>query len=283
MYQIGVNKKCLKHHESSVRLDTARSTCANMGAKLILPLTTQEDDDFFTVMQQLGTPDVAIDIKYDDQSGNWNDLSGNPITYTRWSANQPNPNPNLEHYAFKRTANNGEWLDHNDSNKYKVICEKPLIGSSGEVPFIYHGEENLASVSVSSERLSENNIPQNMFDGDSTTYWHSKSNHQDRINWARVIFHAAKSVYKVEILKRAGSSTVEGRYGNMCTSLFDDNSQEVETKCTTGATGTPYLAEDGKTIKVDFNSVNNVLMLEIVFIGDVGQIAELFVHGTHKG
>ena len=152
-----------------------------------------------------------------------------------------------------------------------------------EVPFIYHGEENLASVSVSSERLSENNIPQNMFDGDSTTYWHSKSNHQDRINWVRVVFHAAKSVYKVEILKRAGSTTVEGRYGNMCTSLFDDNSQEIETKCTTGATGTPYLAEDGKTIKVDFNSVNNVLMLEIVFIGDIGQIAELFVHGTHKG
>ena len=278
MYQIGANKKCLKHHESSVRLDTARSTCANMGAKLILPLTSQEDDDFFTVMQQLGTPDVAIDIKYDDQSGNWNDLSGNPITYTRWNAGQPNGN--LEHYAFKKTANNGKWHDKNDSNKYKVICEKPLIGSSGEVPFIYHGEENLASVSVSSEAFEK---LQNMFDGDPTTYWHSQSSHQNRINWVRVAFHAAKSIYKVEVLKREGSTTVDGRYGNMCTSLFDESSREIETKCTTAATGTPYLAEDGKTILVEFNSVNNVLMLEIVFTGDIGQIAELFVHGTHRG
>ena len=43
------------------------------------------------------------------------------------------------------------------------------------------------------------------------------------------------------------------------------------------------MAEDAQTIVVDFNSVNNVLMLEIVFTGDIGQIAELFVHGTHRG
>ena len=284
MYQIGENKKCLKLHESSVRLDTARSTCTSMGAKLILPLNTQEDDDFLTIMQQLGTLDVVIDTKYDDQIGSWIDLSGNSITYTNWKAGQPN-SPSTETYAVKSEADNGEWHDYGYSDEVQVVCEKLLMSSSGEVSFIYHGEDYLASASVSSYS-EEGYGTQSMFDGDSATLWHSNWLTDTHISWARVTFHAKKSIHRVEVLKRIHSS--QSRYGNMCIVLFEDSSQEIETKCTTGATGTPYLTEDGKSIVFDFDNAHKVLIVEIVFTGGIlsshiGQISELFIHGTHKG
>ena len=127
-FTIGNNQKCLKYVKNDFP-STAKSICENLGAKVPLPRSSDENNDYKNAFRKLTSHSyVALGLSDVASEGIWRDFDGNLATYTNWNDREPN-NQGDEDYALmytKRTEDTtpGKWNDETkDRYTIAIICE----------------------------------------------------------------------------------------------------------------------------------------------------------------
>jgi hypothetical protein len=106
----------------------AETDCANDGAPYTHLVVIDDDGENFTIDQIAGNKDVWIGITDEATEGTWLDITGQPVSFFRWSLGEPNngggnmaPPENCgEQY------DGGLWNDTECTGQLRYVCECAL-------------------------------------------------------------------------------------------------------------------------------------------------------------
>ena len=107
-------------------MSEAASKCAEVNAKLPLPLNDNENRDIFALKDEFKMSKFVLDGDDTLVEGEWRDSDENLLVYFNWDTNQPNNYGKKQHYITIEKG--GVWADDQGSKIRDVICEKTLQG-----------------------------------------------------------------------------------------------------------------------------------------------------------
>ncbi len=111
----------------------AKVDCESRGGNLVT-ITSQEENDF---VSSLTEEEDGVWIGFIDEvtEGDWQWVTGEPVTYTDWASEEPNNSGEGEDYASIYSW--GEWNDLSDEETHYYICEwEDNIFINGNADFI---------------------------------------------------------------------------------------------------------------------------------------------------
>jgi len=128
-FTIDGSEKCLKSIVNA-EISTADSVCKSEGAKVPLPLSDAENDEYYNAFLALGANEennikVALGLNDVAIEGEWRGFTGNQVTYTNWFDGQPDNHLDMEDYVSMR-IDTGKWYDCGKvyCGYVLIICEK---------------------------------------------------------------------------------------------------------------------------------------------------------------
>ena len=129
---IGDRSICFKYVAGSRTWTEAVTLCAAEGGTLPLPLTSQEDTDYYSYLGSLGYLSSWMDGTDQSVEGTWVTSAGDPITFFNWRLDngQPDNAGSGEHYLHYRPGWGGVWNDHSATYQDHVMCAKTLTGKT---------------------------------------------------------------------------------------------------------------------------------------------------------
>ena len=107
-------------------MSEAASKCAEVNAKLPLPLNDNENSEIFALKDVFKASKFVLDGDDTLVEGEWRDSNGESLVYFNWDKNQPNNSGKTQHYITIEKG--GVWADDQGSKIRDVICEKTLQG-----------------------------------------------------------------------------------------------------------------------------------------------------------
>ena len=127
---IGNEISCLKN-VGLIQLSNATSHCQSLNASQILPRNRQESDDLVSALLSMNLSSDSgktfVSIGIHKTKGIWNDIEGQPISYSNWLPGEPDwPSENLNYAGFRIDEGNetARWADYSGSDKLNVVCTK---------------------------------------------------------------------------------------------------------------------------------------------------------------
>ena len=131
---LGDRQACLRSIGSSTWTN-AVSRCNNLGSKLPLPLTADEDTDLYAAIQSLYSLTSAwLDGTDQVDEGTWLTSVGNRITFFNWKNGIADNNNGVEHYIQYHSKWDGLWNDHHGSHVAPIVCSRET--SIGKITLI---------------------------------------------------------------------------------------------------------------------------------------------------
>ena len=114
-----------------MHLNKATSYCQSLNASQILPRSRQESDDLFSALLSMNLSSDSgktfVSIGIHKTKGIWNDIVGQPISYSNWLPGEPDwLSENLNYAGFRIDEGNesARWADYSGSDKLNVVCTK---------------------------------------------------------------------------------------------------------------------------------------------------------------
>ena len=127
---IGDEISCLKN-VGLIQLSNATSHCQSLHASQILPRNRQESDDLVSALLSMNLSSDSgktfVSIGIHKTKGIWNDIVGQPISYSYWLPGEPDwLSENLNYAGFRIDEGNesARWADYSGSDKLNVVCTK---------------------------------------------------------------------------------------------------------------------------------------------------------------
>ena len=127
---VGNEISCLKN-VGLIQLSNATSHCQSLHASQILPRNRQESDDLVSALLSMNLSSDSgktfVSIGIHKTKGIWNDIVGQPISYSDWLPGRPGfLNENLNYAGFRIDEGNesARWADYSGSDKLNVVCTK---------------------------------------------------------------------------------------------------------------------------------------------------------------
>ena len=127
---IGDEISCLKN-VGLIQLSNATSHCQSLNASQILPRNRQESDDLVSALLSMNLSSDSgktfVSIGIHKTKGIWNDIVGQPISYSDWLPGGPGfLSENLNYAGFRIDEGNesARWTDYSGSDKLNVVCTK---------------------------------------------------------------------------------------------------------------------------------------------------------------
>ena len=127
---IGNEISCLKN-VGLIQLSNATSHCQSLNASQILPRNRQESDDLVSALLSMNLSSDSgktfVSIGIHKTKGIWNDIVGQPISYSNWLPDQLDSiYENLKYAGFRINATNESvgWAKFNGTNELNVVCTK---------------------------------------------------------------------------------------------------------------------------------------------------------------
>ena len=118
-FTIDGKHNCL-NYVGDYQIQTAKSICANVGAKVPLPRNGNENKDYRAAFNSLGGKQrVALGADDLVSEGKWRDVNGN-VSYTNWDSGQPNSWGNQDYVEM---ISDGDWGDADSTSVRSIICE----------------------------------------------------------------------------------------------------------------------------------------------------------------
>ena len=123
-FEIGGVETCLKV-QGKGSISNAASACKLIGAKLPLPISSQENTDLFKAIKSLGLNGASLDCFRLANTSKWLDSSSNICSYFIWQPGQPNSPNNRGVYISLMP--NGQWNDFWGDSKQNYVCQKATL------------------------------------------------------------------------------------------------------------------------------------------------------------
>ena len=127
---VGNEISCLKN-VGLIQLSNATSHCQLLNASQILPRNRQESDDLVSALLSMNLSSDSgktfVSIGIHKTKGIWNDIVGQPISYSNWLPGEPDfLSENLNYAGFRIDEGNesARWADYSGSDKLNVVCTK---------------------------------------------------------------------------------------------------------------------------------------------------------------
>ena len=127
---VGDEISCLKN-VGLIQLSNATSHCQSLNASQILPRNRQESDDLVSALLSMNLSSDSgktfVSIGIHKTKGIWNDIVGQPISYSNWLPDQLDSiYENLKYAGFRINATNESvgWAKLNGTNELNVVCTK---------------------------------------------------------------------------------------------------------------------------------------------------------------
>jgi len=128
-FTIDGSEKCLKSI-ANADISTADSVCKSEGAKVPLPQSDAENDEYHNAFLVLGADEgdnvkVALGLNDVAIEGEWHDFAGNLVAYTNWFDGEPDNFLDTEDYVAMG-INSKKWVDCGAAfcRNALIICEK---------------------------------------------------------------------------------------------------------------------------------------------------------------
>ena len=100
------------------KMSEAASKCAEVNAKLPLPLNDNENSEIFALKDVLKASKFVLDGDDTLVEGEWRDSNGELLAYFNWNKNQPNNSGKTQHYI---TIENIQISYINLKTKFKML------------------------------------------------------------------------------------------------------------------------------------------------------------------
>ena len=100
--------------------NSAKSTCEQDGAALLVPKSIEENN-FFAFVEHSGlNVKIWLGINDIDTEGEFVDSKGNPITFQNWNVGEPNNFRDED--AVEILSHNGKWNDDSVNDQAIALC-----------------------------------------------------------------------------------------------------------------------------------------------------------------
>ena len=109
--------------------EAAEEYCESVGGHLVTITTKEENDAVWAYVKELGNQSVFIGLSDAEEEGNWKWVTGESLTYTKWTKGEPNAYTEAENYAeYAFNVDTGEWNDfrydvHSSDSVKSFVCE----------------------------------------------------------------------------------------------------------------------------------------------------------------
>jgi len=132
--QLGVELVTFRGHtyacfNNAASWEDAEKYCESLGGHLVTITTKEENDAVWAYVKDKGNQSVFIGLSDTEEEGKWQWVTGEQVTYTKWTKGEPNAYTESENYAeYAFNVDNGEWNDfrfdvHNSDDVTSYICE----------------------------------------------------------------------------------------------------------------------------------------------------------------
>ncbi|KAK1333661.1 hypothetical protein QTO34_006046 [Cnephaeus nilssonii] len=115
-----VGKKFYLTNGRKMTFDRVKALCAHFQASMAIPMNAEENKAITYVTKG----DAFMGITDKENEGHFVDLTGRPVTYQNWNANEPN-NANSEEHCVMILPD-GKWNDISCSASLLAVCEFPV-------------------------------------------------------------------------------------------------------------------------------------------------------------
>ena len=109
--------------------EAAEEYCESVGGHLVTITTKEENDAVWAYVKELGNQSVFIGLSDTEEEGTWKWVTGESLTYTKWTEGEPNAFTEAENYAeYAFNVDTGEWNDfrydvHSPDAVKSFVCE----------------------------------------------------------------------------------------------------------------------------------------------------------------
>lgn len=113
-----------KYYVSDGRKGTfekAQKFCSDAGAKIVLPRSEDENKVLTSLQAALESTYVYAGATDRQKEGHFVDMSGQPLTFTKWRKNEPNDHKGAEDCTV--IDKSGAWNDVDCNSEWHVVCE----------------------------------------------------------------------------------------------------------------------------------------------------------------
>nr|QKZ25448.1 mannan-binding lectin [Squaliobarbus curriculus] len=101
--------------------EKAQKFCSDAGAKIVLPRSEDENKVLTSMQAALESTYVYAGATDRQKEGHFVDMSGKPLTFTKWKENEPNDHKGAEDCTV--IYKSGVWNDVNCNSEWHVVCE----------------------------------------------------------------------------------------------------------------------------------------------------------------
>lgn len=115
-----VGKKFFLTNGRKMTFDRVKALCTHFQASMAIPMNAEENKAITYVTKG----DAFLGITDKENEGHFVDLTGRPVTYQNWNANEPN-NANSEEHCVMILPD-GKWNDISCSASLLAVCEFPV-------------------------------------------------------------------------------------------------------------------------------------------------------------
>lgn len=112
-----VGRKFYLTNGQKMTFDRVKALCSHFQASMAVPMNAEENEAIVDVTEG----DAFLGITDKEREGHFVDLTGSPLTYQNWNANEPN-NANSGEDCVVILAE-GKWNDVSCSSSRLAVCE----------------------------------------------------------------------------------------------------------------------------------------------------------------